>query len=579
MPGKIILKDVLKGYTLDQDKSIPPEETVRRFRERLQGLDLDILQGTARIDNGRLDIPVFFSLCGRDARDTIGARKLMGKGGTPAQAEASAVMELAERFSLFSFRADPENFRVETYANLEDHALPFEDIARSVHDQSEDLPAVKEIFSSIPLRWTSAYNLTRDREVLIPFDWFYTINEYNGPSAGNCAEEALLQGICEVVERHVSSLVSRGGLRTPRILLDGLTDPLVREMLQKYGKAGVELYINDLTLDTGIPSIGVLAYDPATFPEKSEIVWTAGTTPSPEKSLSRALTETAQLAGDFNTSANYTASGLPKLLSLEQAGFVIDPGKEIGIQELPDISDPNLRAEVEGCLSALAGAGMEILAVDITHPLLGVPSFYTIIPGAHFRQRAAGKSAGMFTARLIYDTTDPITALGELQRMENLMPGKYYLRFYQGLCLLSLGEAEEALGYLGEALDLDPEEEDIPTVYSYMGQCLKEMERYQEAASLLQEGLAMDSERTDLLNLLGFCLFKLGRHKEAIECFEALLRLDPSSAIDYANIASNYRELGDRAAAVRYYRLALELDPGIEFARENLRRLEASAGD
>ncbi|MFP3929068.1 MAG: hypothetical protein ACLFUP_09200, partial [Desulfobacteraceae bacterium] len=93
MPGKIILKDVLKGYTLDQDKSIPPEETVRRFRERLQGLDLDILQGTARIDNGRLDIPVFFSLCGRDARDTIGARKLMGKGGTPAQAEASAVME------------------------------------------------------------------------------------------------------------------------------------------------------------------------------------------------------------------------------------------------------------------------------------------------------------------------------------------------------------------------------------------------------------------------------------------------------------------------------------------------------
>ncbi|NCP10133.1 hypothetical protein GW860_14740, partial [bacterium] len=38
--------------------------------------------------------------------------------------------------------------------------------------------------------------------------------------------------------------------------------------------------------------------------------------------------------------------------------------------------------------------------------------------------------------------------------------------------------------------------------------------------------------------------------------------------------ASNYREMGDRDQAIRYYMLALELDPSIEFARENLRRLE-----
>jgi ribosomal protein S12 methylthiotransferase accessory factor len=53
-----------------------------------------------------------------------------------------------------------------------------------------------------------------------------------------------------------------------------------------------------------------------------------------------------------------------------------------------------------------------------------------------------------------------------------------------------------------------------------------------------------------------------------------VLELDPSSAVDYANIASNYREMGDRENAIRYYRIALELDPGIEFAREGLNRLE-----
>ena len=101
MSHKIVLKDAFKGYTLDLDKVIPPEETVRRFRERLKTIDLDILENTVRIDNGRLDIPVYISICGRDAEKTIGKKRQMGKGGTPQQAEASAVMELAERFSLF----------------------------------------------------------------------------------------------------------------------------------------------------------------------------------------------------------------------------------------------------------------------------------------------------------------------------------------------------------------------------------------------------------------------------------------------------------------------------------------------
>ena len=35
--------------------------------------------------------------------------------------------------------------------------------------------------------------------------------------------------------------------------------------------------------------------------------------------VSRALTEVAQLAGDFNSGANYVASGLPKFTTLEEA--------------------------------------------------------------------------------------------------------------------------------------------------------------------------------------------------------------------------------------------------------------------
>ena len=138
---------------------------------------------------------------------------------------------------------------------------------------------------------------------------FFAINEFNGPSAGNCVEEAISQGICEVIERHTSSVISHNQLKVPAIRADSATDPLVVEMIGKYRKIGAKIFVSDFTLDTGIPSVGVLAYDPATFPALSEIVWTAGTTPDPQKAFSRALTEVAQLAGDFNTDSNYVASG------------------------------------------------------------------------------------------------------------------------------------------------------------------------------------------------------------------------------------------------------------------------------
>ena len=192
----------------------------------------------------------------------------MGKGATPIQSEASAVMELAERFSFFSFWKNEHNFFTEEYRNLKDRALSFEAIAKSVHDETDDLIAAREIFSTLPLKWTWAYNLTREQEVLIPFNWFYAINEFNGPCAGNCAEEALIQGICEVVERHVSALISRKKLKTDAINKGSITDPLVLEMLGKYSKAGIELYLSDFSLDTGIPSVGALAFDPETFPLK-----------------------------------------------------------------------------------------------------------------------------------------------------------------------------------------------------------------------------------------------------------------------------------------------------------------------
>jgi len=442
-----------------------------------------------------------------------------------------------------------------------------------VHDDSGDLAIARKLFDTLPLRWTGAWSLTHEREVLVPLDWFYAINAFNGPSAGNCVAEALCQGICEVVERHVSSVISRQHVAAPVIDPNSATDRLVREMLNKYDRAGIKVILSDFTLEMGIPSVGVLAYDPSTFPGRSEIVWTAGTTPSPEKALSRALTEVAQLAGDFNSGSNYVASGLPKFTRLEDADYVINAPGPVPLTTLPDISNANIRMEVAACVQALAQRNFETFVVDTMHPELGIPAFYTIIPGAHFRERAAGTSVAMFVAKLTMEQFPVDQAIGRLVDMDRQLPRKYFVQFYLGNCHLELGDPRLALSHFSRALDLSPNDQDIPSIYSYMGVCHKELGDYQAALEVLAKGEALDAERTDIYNLMGFCHFMRKEHEAAIAAFERVIDLDPSSAIDYANIASNYRELGKKEDAIRYYRLALELDPSIAFARDNLERL------
>lgn len=570
----IRLNDCFKHYTLDQDKVCTPQETVKRFKQRLKSQKLDVLKEVRRIDNGRLDIPVYFSVCGKDALATIGTKKQMGKGSTPEQSQASACMELGERFSFFSFMKNPDNFLHDTYANLKNSnypLIPLEKLLQSVHDTTTDFDTLEKLIADIPIRWTWATNLTRQEEVLVPFSWFYAINEFNGPSAGNTMEEAISQGLCEVVERHVSAVVSHDKIQVP--VIDTLTveDPIARELLAKFTRNGIEVYLNDFSLDTGIPTVGALAIDRSTFPETSEIVYTAGTTPNPEKALIRALTEVAQLAGDFNSQANYVASGLPKPLSMDEVTYLTASGRSVSIEQMADLTDDNIKVEIERCLDALKRIDMEVYFLNVTHPGLQIPAVYTIIPGAHFRERSRINNVGLFAAKLVAELSDDPLAIRErLLSMQEILPDAYYLEFYLGRNLMATGELSNALPHLERALTLNPEEEDIPYIHSFMADCQKDLGLYEEAIATLEQGLAYDEERPDMHNIMGVCHFKLESYEKAISHFHRAVELAPNSAIDYANLGVNYRKIGQVAEAAKYFELALSMDPSIEFAREQL---------
>jgi ribosomal protein S12 methylthiotransferase accessory factor len=113
----------------------------------------------------------------------------------------------------------------------------------------------------------------------------------------------------------------------------------------------------------------------------------------------------------------------------------------------------------------------------------------------------------------------------------------------------------------------------LPSIYSFKGSCLKDLQRYDEAIQTLKRGCREDEEREDLHNLLGFCYFKKEDFRTAISHFERAVQLNPASAMDYANLGVNHNRLGNSEEAVRYFTVALTLDPSIEFARVQLDQL------
>ena len=573
---KLSLHSCRKKYTYDQDKACSPSETVQRFHERLKATKLDILKEVKRIDNGRLDIPVYFSVCGTDAVKMIGNKKQMGKGSTPEQSRASACMELGERFSFFSFVQNPDNFLIGDYKTMEDSGYPvlsLHVLLQSVHDDTLNHEAMRDLLTGLPMLWTWATRLSDMESILIPFSWFYAINEFNGPSAGNTYEEAVMQGICEIIERHVCAIISRDHVSTPAINLESITDPVAVELIEKFKANNIEIRLNDFSLDTGIPTIGAVAWDPQTFPEKSEIVYTAGTTPGASKAVIRALTEVAQLAGDFNSGSNYVASGLPKPLELDEISHVVKSKKRIDLADIIDIDDSDMYQEIKNCIAAIQKMDTDIYVIDTTHPELDIPALYTIIPGAHFRERAMGGNGAMFAAKLASQLLQDQDLTDKLIAMEQVLPTAYYLKFYRGRDAYDNGDLIQALENFDQALELSPNEEDIPYIYSYKGSCLRDMGLYKEAIETLTQGLAADEERPDMHNIIGVCYYKCDQYNKAVHHFRRAVELNPVSAIDYANLALNLEKTGQREEAIEQYQVALGQDSTIEFAMQRLEKL------
>ena len=455
LQSNIFLRPSPKRHTEGLDKAISPAETVRNVKALLQRIDLELVRDVTRIDHGRLNIPVYVCRAGKDCNTA--SPRTMGKGPTAEQSEASALMELVERFSHANY-PQAGSYRWGTIGDVDGDTIPVGELFRFPHLGEMVVEEHRQEFAALPFAWVPAYSLVHQKDFLVPHEWLADIQGTNGLSAGNTLEETILQGLCEVVERHVCGMINMARKPVPTIDLATVRDPVARDLIGKFSRNRIALACKDFSLNTGIPTVAGIAFDPVTFPN-SEIVYCAGTATHPEKALIRTLTEIQQMAVDYFKEDYYAGGILPKFSHWREADYLFDESEPVAIQSLPDVSSDDILEEIRNCTAALGRIGLEPLAVNIGHPVLQVPAVFVLIPGAEqFETSACSLNPIYYLARRLEFLGQHETAIQRFRlSMDRYPRSALHCTMEVAACLKHMQRWKEAMEAYKDALRYQPD--------------------------------------------------------------------------------------------------------------------------
>jgi D-alanyl-D-alanine-carboxypeptidase/D-alanyl-D-alanine-endopeptidase len=75
------------------------------------------------------------------------------------------------------------------------------------------------------------------------------------------------------------------------------------------------------------------------------------------------------------------------------------------------------------------------------------------------------------------------------------------------------------------------------------------------------------------VNDMGFILLRKGMKEEAVDIFGYNASVHPESASLYDSLGEGYDALGEKELALKYFRIALKMDPGNTYAAERIKKL------
>jgi ribosomal protein S12 methylthiotransferase accessory factor len=346
---------------------------------------MDPLEDITGKDN--IGIPVFSI-----ARQTTAHGKTKvynGKGHTPEQAMASAVMEAMERYSAELRESDEIIYGTVDEAGTNGPTL---DPAEMI------LPArIRNYYRNEVIAWCTGFEMFRGEEIWVPACAVYhpyfpdgdlQLFRYhtNGIASGNTMEEAILHAMFELIERDAWSICEYREKAKADVVVDN--ESLCARLIRKFNDSGVDIYLKDLTSDIGIPTIGAAADDTRTKdPELLSIG--VGTHLNPEIAAVRALTEVAQSRTTHKHGSKINAKlqrisqdmGYEKIKKANRVWYS-KLSSTVKLSEMERLDTLYVLDDIEAVFERLVGCGFDkVIAADLTRPEIGVPSVRMIIPG------------------------------------------------------------------------------------------------------------------------------------------------------------------------------------------------------
>ncbi len=404
----VVLQARPRGFIEDNGfRSVSPEETYARLQHQISPIT-GVLSSLGPVEGRNHPLrPTFcasyFTPVHAEAPHFNEFHALgYGKGRTPAQSRASALGEAIERWSSL-FQGDEPRVR-SRMADLDAEAVHPRELLLFSDTQYRERERLNTQYrqhrGAIPVPfderlevdWTPVWSLSHERRRYVPTSYCY--NRYpsppaahfspadsNGNAAGNCLEEAILQGFLELAERDATAVWWYNRLRRPAVDLSSFQEPYLQALMEHHRAHGWRLWALDLTHDLGIPTFVALGR----FPDNGRYCMGLGAHLDARIALQRAFTE-------FNQLFDPQQKSQPPWMEseLEDPSFLL-PDETVPPKTPADFPSPpqeDIRDDVRTCVARAQKVGLETLVLDQTRPDVGLCVVKVMVPGLrHFWPR------------------------------------------------------------------------------------------------------------------------------------------------------------------------------------------------
>lgn len=379
-------------------KEVTPEETVERIKKILDKIGIEVEE----IWNKQSSVGTYsLRVCVKET--DIGQN---GKGMTKEFAMASGYAEFLERLQngIFRFRVEKpteelpfSNFPDEKYFTVEEliqnHNCIIENILENNNykevTKDDKIKFLKEIFNEPKNSCLPYYSIRYKQIEYVPDKLFHYLFGSNGMCAGNSAEEALIEGLSEILERYVGIKILKERLVLPEIPESYIDEfPKVKNMIEKL-KQNEQYYFRlvDCSLGGKYPVAGLYIIEKNT----GRFGFKLGAHPDYGIAMERCFTEASQgkdiyeyaqnCLFDFYEQDENEYKNLTKFISSELAAVpyeILEKETTYKFTKMPDVSKLDNKTILKNMINKILEEKSDILVRNVS--TLGFPTFSIAIP-------------------------------------------------------------------------------------------------------------------------------------------------------------------------------------------------------